>query len=124
MALYGRAWSVSRPGRFTQWIEDGLETVMKTKIPSPCRDPNSRSISQPTAIPLRYPGSDNYNSKNNKNNNINKRILIIVKSNTCPFLWRVYEIPFPIVWKNWEINELILLRNHKNKLFRKIQYCR
>jgi hypothetical protein len=43
----------------------GLETVMKRKIPSPCRDSNPRSSSPwPSAIIQSYPGSMiNYKSE-------------------------------------------------------------
>jgi hypothetical protein len=73
-ALDGGEWSASRPGRFiprekapgNHWVggwdgpRAGLD-VVKSKIPSPCRDFNPRTSSpQPSAIPLRYPGSPSW----------------------------------------------------------------
>jgi len=59
LALDEGKWSASRPGRFaprerahgTRWIggwvgpRSGLDTVVKRKIPSPCRHLNPRSSS-------------------------------------------------------------------------------
>jgi hypothetical protein len=68
-------WSASHPGRFiprerapgTHWIggwvvpRAGLVAVVKSKIPSPCRDSNPRSSSpKPNAIPLSSPDPENY----------------------------------------------------------------
>jgi len=67
-AIDGGEWTASRSSRFTtrerapgtHWIRGWvgpracLDAVVKRKIPSPCRDSNSRASS---AIPLSYPGS-------------------------------------------------------------------
>jgi hypothetical protein len=70
-ALNAGEWSASRPSRFiprerdpgTHWIggwvgpRAGPDTVVKRKIPSPCRDSNPRPYStQPSAILLSYSG--------------------------------------------------------------------
>jgi len=60
LALDGGDWSDSRPGRFTPterdpgthwiggWVDPRacLDAVVKGKIPSPCWDPNHRSVAQ------------------------------------------------------------------------------